>query len=348
MDPVTPYAIDITESAYDLDKSASTWLQDLIEVGAPILDHGPGVFGFEFVRPPPGSGGAGVVISNTHLRSLPADFPDRLGALMNSLSPELVQMIASPGYAGTWRGLIEDQPEAEGLPVEKLGYQDIFAIVAVDPNGIGVEIVAPLNEVTRLPSRSQERWQMLGAHIATAYRLRQALKGPAGSSPLVRTGLPHEAEAVFDPKGFRIVDSVGPAKDASASDLLREAARGIDRARGKLRREDPQEALETWKALVDGRWSLVDWFDSDRRRFILAMPNPPEVRDPRGLSEQECQVVTYAMLGETNKLIAYRTGLSPPRVSALLKSAMHKLGAKSKAELVRMLHALGMPATPTV
>ena len=100
--------------------------------------------------------------------------------------------------------------------------------------------------------------------------------------------------------------------------------------------------------MVDGRWSLVDWFDSDRRRFILAMPNPPELRDPRGLSEQECQVVTYAMLGETNKLIAYRTGMSPPRVSALLKSAMHKLGAKSKAELVRMLHALGMPATPTV
>lgn len=123
---------------------------------------------------------------------------------------------------------------------------------------------------------------------------------------------------------------------------MRDAAIRIDRSRGKLRKQDPELALQTWTALVDGRWSLVDWFDTDQRRLILAIPNPPEIRDPRGLTEQEAQVVTYAALGETNKLIAYRLGLSQPRLSSLLKSAMHKLGAKSKADLVRKLQPFGV------
>ncbi|MGB5374459.1 MAG: LuxR C-terminal-related transcriptional regulator [Polyangiales bacterium] len=124
--------------------------------------------------------------------------------------------------------------------------------------------------------------------------------------------------------------------------LLREASRVVDRARGELREADPREALETWKALVNGRWSLVDWFDSDGRRFFLAIPNPPDLRDPRGLTEQERQVVTYVLLGETNKLIAYRIGLSPGRVSVLLKSAMHKLGVNTRTQIVGKLGPLGV------
>ena len=91
---------------------------------------------------------------------------------------------------------------------------------------------------------------------------------------------------------------------------------------------------------------MVDWFDSDGRRFFLAIPNPPDLRDPRGLTEQERQVVAYVLLGETVKLIAYRLGLSPGRVSRLLKSVMHKLGVNSRTQLVRKLGLLGVP-TPT-
>ena len=88
---------------------------------------------------------------------------------------------------------------------------------------------------------------------------------------------------------------------------------------------------------------MVDWFDSDGRRFILAIPNPPEVRDPRGLTEQERQVVTYILLGETNKLVAYRLGLSTARVSGLLKTAMRKLSVKSRTQLVQKLGPLWVP-----
>ena len=345
LDPITPNAIDIAEAAYELGKPDSIWLRNLIEVGAPVWDHGPGVFGFEFVRPPPGGGGADIVIRNPQLRSLPVDFPDRLAALMASLPPELVQMIASPGYARTWRGLIDEQPEAKRFPVEALGYEDLFALLAVDPNGVGVEIVAPLDRVTTLSEKARERWQMLCAHVATGYRLRQVL-GRRAASEVALSNLPHEAEAVLDVNGFRVVNLSGRAEERNARDVLRDAARKIDRVRAKMRREDPLLALETWTALVEGRWSLVDWFDSDQRRFVLALPNPPEVRDPRGLTENESQVVMYAALGEANKLIAYRLGTSESRVSVWLSAAMRKLGAKSKPELVQKLRPLGVRATP--
>ncbi len=344
LDPVTSHAIDLTEAAYDLRTTDADWLSSIIEIGAPILDQGPGVFGFEFVRPPAGGGGDLVVMHNTHLRSLSPDFPDRLANVMSSLPPELVQVIAPPGYAGTWRGLIEEQPDAEAFPVEELGYADLFAILAVDPNGVGVEIVCPLEEPTLLSQKARRRWQMLCAHVATAHRLRQGL-GRAANDVSVSTGLPHDAEAVLDANGFHVVESVGRAQELTANDALREAARAVDKARGSLRRDDPKRALETWTALVDGRWSMVDWFDTDGRRFVLAVPNPPEVRDPRGLNEQECLAATYLMLGETNKLIAYRLGLSQPRVSNLVKSTMRKLGAKSRAELVQRLQPLGIPTS---
>ena len=79
---------------------------------------------------------------------------------------------------------------------------------------------------------------------------------------------------------------------------------------------------------------MVDWFDTDGRRFVLALPNSPDVSDPRGLSDRESQVVAYAVLGQTNKMIAYRLGLSRSRVSMLLRAAMRKLDVQTRTQLV--------------
>jgi len=342
VDPITSDAIDLIEVAYDLEKPDSDWLSDLMDAGAPILDHGLGMFCFEFIRPP-GGGGKDAVIQDMHLRSLSPDFPARFVAASQVLSPEFLRAITPPGYAGALSGISKDHPEEFNLLLEKLGYVDLFGVTAIDPDGVGVNICAPLPEKTELSARSRTRWQMLGAHVASAYRLRRALTDGEEGSNDDPNGLPYGAEAVLDANGFRIVDSIGRAKEASAGDILRRAARRVDKARGALRKDDPKKALEMWKALVRGRWSVVDWFDTDGRRFVLARPNAPKVFDPRGLTEQECQVVTYVLLGDTNKLIAYRLGLSQGRVSVLVKSAMHKLGAKSRAQLVQKLGPLGVP-----
>jgi len=342
MDPVISDAIDLIEVAYDLEKSNTDWLSALMDAAAPMIDRGHGMFGFAFAQRQ-GGGGRDAVIQDMQLRSLPPDFQERFIAATQALSPEFVRAVTPPGYAGTWSEIAGDHPKELHTLLEKLGYADVFGMTAIDPDGVGVDISAPLQESMKLSRKSRERWQMLGAHIASAHRLRRALIRSEGDSADDAQELPFGAEAVLDANDLRIIDAIGPAKDPSAGEILRRAARRIDKARGSLRKDNPRKALEIWKALVRGRWSVVDWFDDDGRRFVLAKPNPPKVFDPRGLSAQECQVVTYVLLGDTNKLIAYRLGLSQGRVSVLLKSAMHKLGAKSKAQLVQKLGPLGVP-----
>ncbi len=115
---------------------------------------------------------------------------------------------------------------------------------------------------------------------------------------------------------------------------LAEAVRRVDRARGLLRRTDPEEALQLWQGLVDGTWSLIDQCDSDGRRYVLARRNEPGVRDPRALTQRERGVAAFASMGHQNKFIAYLLGLSAGTVAGHLRSAQRKLGLASRAELI--------------
>lgn len=72
-------------------------------------------------------------------------------------------------------------------------------------------------------------------------------------------------------------------------------------------------------------WSLVDWFDTDGRRFVLAVPNPPLVCDPRGFTKREAQVAAYAALGDTHNMIAYRLRVSRPTVTNVMRAVRKKL-----------------------
>ena len=157
------------------------------------------------------------------------------------------------------------------------------------------------------------------------------------------TDMPLDAEALIDPSRFLVAEARGEAARGDASATLREAAQLVDKARGPLRRSDAREALQLWEGLVRGKWSLVDWFDAEGRRFLIARPNAPHIPDPRGLSEREARVAAYASLGDSSKVIAYRLGLSPSSVSRLLHSAMRKLGVTTRAQLVDKMRTLQTP-----
>ncbi|HVY45932.1 MAG TPA: helix-turn-helix transcriptional regulator, partial [Minicystis sp.] len=92
------------------------------------------------------------------------------------------------------------------------------------------------------------------------------------------------------------------------------------------------------KGLVDGRWSLVDRFDRDGRRYVVAHANRLGAPGPRALTAQERDVAAMAAVGLPIKVIAYELGLSVPRVSNVLRVAMAKIGS-SRAELVRIYAA---------
>ena len=110
----------------------------------------------------------------------------------------------------------------------------------------------------------------------------------------------------------------------------------VDRARTRATRVDPEEATRLWRALASGRWSVVERFDSDGRRFVVACPNEVPVGAHPPLSRREEQAVGYASLGHGDKLIAYEMGLSRGTVAQLLARARKKLGVATRAELIAL------------
>jgi DNA-binding CsgD family transcriptional regulator len=217
---------------------------------------------------------------------------------------------------------------------KQMGCPDVLGVWATDSDLHGVGFSMPSPALISLTQHARARWQRIAVHVEAGHRLRRRL----GCAPELGTIPAHklllEANAVIDPKRFVLTHASGPARDRDTKEALREAAIRVDKARSKLRKQEGEQALEVWQGLVRGRWSLVDWFDSDGRRFIVVIPNAPGLGDPRGLTEREHQVATYVARGESGKLIGYRFGISRQRVSLLLKSAMRKLGVKTQAELV--------------
>jgi DNA-binding NarL/FixJ family response regulator len=337
MDGIGSAIIDFTEAVYDLELGAEEWLPRVLKCGLPVLDQGFGVAGQEYGRAPEGGP---VELMAVHTFGLPESFAEGHLRALSTTDPEVLRRQLRPGCAATGSQECVEQ----GTPEELAHYtshvgccKDVLYLTAADPRGSGVVILAPLAEVTKLGPQDAQRWHMLAAHVDAGNRLRHGLAARDPGHGHLDAELPHDAEAVFDASSLRVTDAVGRAKEPSAARRLREAAVAVDRARGKMRRTDPDKALEIWKALVRGRWSIVDWFDSDGRRFVLAIPNEPHVTDPRGLTERESQVVAYAALGNTNKMIAYHLGLSTSRVSMLLRSAMKKLAIRTRAQLVQKM-----------
>lgn len=331
VDRVGSAIIDFTEAAYDLALGDEEWLPTVLERGLPVLDQGLGVAAMVYGRPPDGGP---FQLLNIHVASGPADFAERHTRALATTPPEVLREQVRSGGAGTVSEEAQGDLQQLNHYTSHVDYcKDLLYLTAVDGKGSGIAILAPLAEVTTLTGHAAERWQMLAAHVDSGHRLRQGLSVKSAGDPPA-TDLPQDAEAIFDVNSFRITEAVGDAQEPTVAERLREAAVTVDRARGRMRDSDPERALEIWKALVRGRWSMVDWFDTDGRRFVLALPNSPHIVDPRGLTERESQVVAYAVLGQTNKMIAYRLGLSKSRVSMLLRGAMRKLNVQTRSQLV--------------
>jgi hypothetical protein len=203
--------------------------------------------------------------------------------------------------------------------LRKWDMADELIVNAQDPTRIGCVMAVPMRRAGPLHPREEHRWSCVAAHMASAFRIRRQIDG----RPL-DFGQAFTAEAVLDQDG-RLEHAEPPAQGDLARAVLRHAVKALDRARGPLRRRDPEGALALWQGLVAGRWSLVDHFDSDGRRFVVAHRNDPSAPDARGLTLRERQVLAYAALGHANKVIAYELGLSVSTVSTHLTRARAKL-----------------------
>ncbi len=199
------------------------------------------------------------------------------------------------------------------------GFVDMLTLNSIDAAGRGCMVGFPVKSVARLEASTIARWARVSVHVAAGLRLYQKLS--ALKAPLEKTAT---ADAVLTPGG-RVEHVNGVATSRTARESLKAGAKAIERARGPLRRRDPHEAIEVWRGLVAGLWSLVDHFDSDGRRYLVAHRNDPTTLDPRALTERERQVLAYAELGQSNKLIAYQLGLSQSTVGVHLGRARAKM-----------------------
>lgn len=139
----------------------------------------------------------------------------------------------------------------------------------------------------------------------------------------------------------RLLHAERDAREQDSREALREAALRIEKARlHTTAQADHNAALELWTALVEGRWSLVERFESDGRRILVAIRNDPTTQASRALSEKERKVTALLGIGHPQKVIAYELGMSEPSVSQLATRAMQKLGVNTRAELVELQGAI--------
>lgn len=318
--------LDVVRAGYGLSAPDKDWLDSLLSTARTLLDRGDGLMAYTY------DASARTVRFGEFVAT------GRAEAAFERLAECVARQDAAVQYklyrtAGAFGSISQNLGIGEALGaapffVERfhpLGVKDFLAMNATDPSGAGVVLCAPLRGIYEASGSARARWGKAASHVAAAFRLRRAL---GTANPMV------DAEAILTPSG-RVEHATGPAETPQARKALRHATQIFESA--TQRKSTGPEALQAWTALVEGRWSVVDCFDTDGRRFVVARKNDPAVSITMALTEQEAQVLGYARLGHGIKLVAYELGLPVSTVSVLLDRGLKKIGLKSRQELVSLL-----------
>jgi DNA-binding CsgD family transcriptional regulator len=314
--------IGVIEAAYHVDADSGAWMSSLLRAARPALDFGLGVCAYAYDARDPNAFRATPMAALGIRSDL---FRDRVEAALPHLDAAYVErsyLTVSCARVGATL----DTPrlrELFGYLCAPTGARDMLAVNAIDPSGVGVYLGALLPAGASVTSRRRATWSRIAAHVAAGHRLLRRL-GAEGSA--------ESAEARLRPSG-RVDETTGAADTDEARRLLSSAAKAIEHARG-CGRAEAERAVRGWRGLIAARWTLVDEFAADGRRYLLARRNDAAATRPAALSARERQALGYARLGHSNKLIAYELGIAASTVGVLLHRAALKLGARTRAELI--------------
>jgi len=326
--------IAVLEASYSLDGDDPAWLDGLLDCVAREhwLDRLSAVFTFDLTP-------TDVNVREVRVHG-PPEVYQSLYASMNGASPEGLNSVFRIGsVVGTMSELVFGHlPDDERMFEEASAgvASDVLGVIVHSGTGRGLVLNLVLDERRASTPAERRRWTRCAAHIGAGIRLRTMIPQLASldAAPI---------EAIFDGSG-KLHDAREGATGKMAREALRSAVRRFDNARSITGRRDSDAALEDWEALVHGRWSLVDRFDSDRRRFVVAVRNDPRFPDPRGLSLRERQVAEYVGLGRSAKEISYLLGVPAASVENSTRRAQSKLGLGSRVELTAFFAPQGLRA----
>ena len=302
---------------YGLTDDESIWLTDLSQLLGAWLDRGFGVAAWAFqagaygpsILPP-----VGVTLEiGQAMQAAAAATPGEI-ARQFFFGPRTGSASERTGFAGG----LQDQPWFERL--RDLGARDIGALTLLDCSGAGVAFAGTSPQVVRTTGQLRGRLERIGAHILAGFRLRRRLG---------------EIDAVLASDG-RLLDAQEEACAPEQREALRAAVKAFDRAGSTRVSDASDEALASWRGLVSGRWSLVQSFESDGRRYLVARRNPPGDGPHPGVSALEAHALLLRAQGASLKLIAYELGLSLSAAHGLVRRGCAKLGVGNEAELGRL------------
>lgn len=320
--------MDCLSAGYQLQPETKDWVRGLVQAATPALDDGLGVLGYTYDASDPRNP------TITSFATSERFDPRWLGPFNKEVQSASGTTSLHPAGFDAWRGVTCGQAsQVAGMKnivplfAHLGGAKDSFAINARDTSGKGLWLGGPMRSTSPVSARRIEVFTRLAAHLSSAMRLRVPATPPTPA-------------AVMAPGG-KLLHAEDPVA-AAERDHLREATLAFDSARTQKMRDDVSEATRRWRPLVESRWSLLDEFDSDGRRFVIAVQNAPPTAGnaPRQLSEREVQVLSHAQLGHTNKVIAYELGLAASTVRVLLHRAARKLGASTREEAVERFEGL--------
>lgn len=319
-----PDWISLIEASYNLEGTDSQWLKGLLCHVSKILNRGSEPVGWTFHCTPTkfklGSFSEGTSKALTYAARIShilsteksLDLTYRTGVVIATASELVFPRL--PDMHKMFFNLLKGRVE------------DLLVINCQSGMGSGVSIGMLLKNTSRVTAQERRRWPQVAAHIGAAVRLRGKIAQlSAIDSP--------EVEAIMD-SGGRLHHAKESAKDQDIRENLHAIVRRIEQSRTQAGRENADVALNNWEGLVNGRWSIIDRFDSDGRRFIVAIKNDPAHPDLRGLTPRERQVAEYAGLGCASKHIAYTLGLSETAITNCTARVQRKLGILSRAQLV--------------
>jgi len=208
------------------------------------------------------------------------------------------------------------------------GLKETVMINGANPEASGCALFIFSKDELRLTGTVRRDLTRIAIHLAASYRLLGRMSRTSSAAAPV--------DAVLRPDGkFEHVEPAAESRQDRAG--LSEATKIMTWARSDAGREHPEKAIALWKGLVSGRWTLVESFERDGKKYVLARQNAPVTSCLSNLSARERQVAALASLRRSNKVIAYELGLAHSTVRVLLARAAAKLGVGSREELVTAL-----------
>ena len=318
---------ELLEHIYRLDVEPQLWQQHLAHQIWERFPSGPGFLSYELnIREAGSSSGIGRVVGVGDIKEFSTQTVPVHKSFDTDLYRQLIEGLGS--HAATIRealGKLKIDPTVFA-PIEQfigpIGFHDIWGVCSMNPDGLGIVFAMPITEAQRVQDVDRRAWTKVAVHIAAAHRLQRRLSRHPGVE---------DAEGIFRADG-REVQLGRPA--IAEREALGHFIRTLDKTRAHDYRSGDSSTLDVWEGLLRGRWSLVEHIDSDGAHFLLAIRNDPDAEGPQTLTRREAQVASYAAQGHMNKEIAYELGLAISTVASHLSNALHKLGLKSRTELV--------------